>query len=259
MIVLIGSAAMIVIACIAILVMYREAHENNVKTHVVHVSGLEQSVRLFFISDTHTRAIDHAMIAAIQPVDAVIIGGDFVDRRTSTETLLKNLQILKTLGPIYFVWGNNDRELPEEELLSIFREAHVTVIENEAILLTQLKHPLWLSAIDYVAEPRPDNIEKAFAKCEMARTIFVAHNPQVFPKVRAYYRPLLMMGGHLHGGQIRFGPFGMHTPGSFKERGGIPTLISNGYGTSLLPLRFGAKPECHVITMNFADDSSKNE
>lgn len=216
------------------------------------MQGLEQSVRLFFISDTHKRDIDRAMIASIAPVDAVIIGGDFVDKRTQRETIINNLQLLRTLGPIYFVWGNNDRELPEQELMQLFEEVNVTIIENDAVLLEQLKHPLWLSAIDYVAEPRPDNIEKAFEKCEMTRTIFVAHNPQVFPKVRAYYRPLLMMGGHLHGGQIRFGQFGLHTPGNFQERGGIPTLISNGYGTTLLPLRLGAKPECHVLTLHFS-------
>lgn len=259
MIVLISSVAMIVVGCIVFLVMYKEAHENNVRTHRLQLKGASQSVRLFFISDTHKRDIDQTMIATIEPVDAVIIGGDFVDKRTTKETLRANLQVLQTLGPIYFVWGNNDRELPEEELVAIFQAFHVTIIENDAVLLTQLKKPLWLSAVNYVAKPSPQNIDKAFEKCEMARTIFVAHNPQVFPKVRAYYRPLLMMGGHLHGGQIRLGKFGMHAPGSFQERAGIPTLISNGYGTTLFPLRFGAKPECHVITMDFSENTPENE
>lgn len=244
-------AVLVVVVCIAVIVMYKEAHENNVREHVVQLEGPAQQVRLFFISDTHNRAIDRAMIEGIKPVDAVVIGGDFVDRRTTLETLRANLHLLQTLGPIYFVWGNNDRELPVDVLLRLFEETSVTVIVNEAVLLNH-SLPLWLSAIDYVAGPRPDNIERAFARCDVARTIFVAHNPQVFPKVRANYEPLLMMGGHLHGGQIRFGRFGLHTQGSFEERGGIPTLISNGYGTSLLPLRFGAKPECHVVTIRFA-------
>lgn len=251
-------AVMLAVACIVLNVMYKQAHENNVKTHTVQVNGQGPSVRLFFISDTHKRQIDREMLAGLAPVDAVIIGGDFVDQRTSVETIQRNLQALRALGPIYFVWGNNDREIAEGELLAIFKQYEVTIVKNDAVLLSAKQSPLWLSAIDYVAGPRPANIEAAFEKCEMSRTIFVAHNPQVFRKVRAYYKPLLMMGGHLHGGQIRFGKFGMHSPGSFQERDGIPTLISNGYGTTLLPLRLGAKPECHVITMNFSTDFPKN-
>ena len=47
-------------------------------------------------------------------MDAVIIGGDFVDKRTSEQTLHENIQLLKKLGPLYFVWGNNDCEYDEK-------------------------------------------------------------------------------------------------------------------------------------------------
>ena len=58
-----------------------------------------------------------------------------------------------------------------------------------------------------------------------------------------------MLGGHLHGGQLRLGPIAMYPHGSKKKKKGVPTLISNGYGTTLLPFRFMAKPECHMITI----------
>lgn len=254
MIILVSSAMILVVALFLLSLMYRQANENNVLHHQVQVAGTEQAVRLFFISDTHARQIEAAMIQAIQPVHAVIIGGDFVDKRTTKACLVQNVATLSQLGPLYFVWGNNDREMPRAQLLEVFRQFDVTIIENDAVLLPNHSEPIWLSAIDYVAKPSPENIAKAFEKCEDARTVFTAHNPQVFPKVRAAHRPLLMMGGHLHGGQIRFGKFGMHSPGTFQKRDGVPTLISNGYGTSLLPLRFGAKPQCHVITINFFDE-----
>lgn len=257
--IVLGSIALVVIVAFAIIsIMYKQALENNVLQHRVSVHGQEETVRLFFISDSHTRQIDDVMIEGIEPVHAVIIGGDFVDKRTKTACLYKNLAMLSKLGPLYFVWGNNDRELPESELRKAFSAYDVTVIKNSAYVLPQTSNLLWLSAIDYVAEPRPQNITQAFEACDEARTVFIAHNPQVFSKVRANYKPLLMMGGHLHGGQIRFGSFGLHAPGSFETRGGIPTLISNGYGTSLLPLRLGAKPQCHVVTLHFSQNTPKN-
>ncbi|MFP3813646.1 serine/threonine protein phosphatase, partial [Bacillus sp. SIMBA_005] len=70
---------------------------------------------------------------------------------------------------------------------------------------------------------------------------------------RAKFRADLMIGGHLHGGQIRVGPYGVHPQGSYRQREGVMTLVSNGYGTTLLPLRLGAKPECHIIDIDISD------
>ncbi|MFP3427999.1 hypothetical protein, partial [Pseudoalteromonas sp. SIMBA_162] len=69
--------------------------------------------------------------------------------------------------------------------------------------------------------------------------MFISHNPELFGKVKHNENIKLKLGGHFHGGQIRFGPFGMHQPGFFKVEKGVATLISNGYGTTMVPLRFG--------------------
>ncbi len=38
---------------------------------------------------------------------------------------------------------------------------------------------------------------------------------------------------------------------AFKQILGQAKLISNGYGTSTVPLRLGAHTECHVITIKY--------
>ena len=74
----------------------------------------------------------------------------------------------------------------------------------------------------------------------------------VFRKVEQVYFILsLMLAGHTHGGQIRIGKLGLLEKGSFQIDGGRAKLISNGYGTSTLPLRLGARPECHIIKINY--------
>lgn len=239
----------IVLCFMVILFMWRQANENNVRMHVVKSNAIRDNARLFFISDTHTRKISKAMIKRIEkPIDAVIIGGDFVDKRTSKKTMHENLQLLQTLAPIYFVWGNNDHEIDVRELKDLFQQYQVRIVENEAVLL-QGDNSLTLSAVSF--NPSKEKIEKAITTCDERSTVFIAHNPELFRKVYKQFTPLVSMGGHLHGGQIRFGKYGIHPNGYFRKLQNHYELVSNGYGTSLLPLRLGAKPECHILDIQF--------
>lgn len=192
------------------------------------------------------------MIAQLEGhFDAVIIGGDFADSRTPIERIHENLTLLKSIAPIYFVWGNNDREIGEERLKDILQAYQVQIIVNDAVLLP-VKNRFWLSAIEDTTV-KEYSFEKAFEKVgEQDLVVFIAHNPGVFAKVRAKFRADLMMGGHLHGGQIRFGPYGVHPNGSYRQRDGVMTLVSNGYGTTLVPFRLGAKPQCHIIDIDIS-------
>lgn len=246
----IGLFLLVVIAFL--LYMWKVAHENNVLHHQLSLYGEQEQVRLFFISDVHLRKINKKMIAQLEGhFDAVIIGGDFADSRTPIERIHENLILLKSIAPIYFVWGNNDREIGEERLKDILQAYQVQIIVNDAVLLP-IKNRFWLSAIEDTTV-KEYSFEKAFEKVgEQDLVVFIAHNPGVFAKVRAKFRADLMMGGHLHGGQIRFGPYGVHPNGSYRQRDGVMTLVSNGYGTTLVPFRLGAKPQCHIIDIDIS-------
>lgn len=248
-----GIFLFVLIFCLGfILLMFKQALENNLLHHEIQLKGEVEQVSLFFISDIHLRTIDDQMIQKIdKSMNAVIIGGDLADKRTPISRIYHNIHLLQTLGPVYFIWGNNDREVGEDRLRAIFNETGVQIIENNAVLLPLIYNKCWLSAIDDLSSKKA-RLNQAFEKCNEKDTIvFISHNPQIFPKVRRQKNVQLLLAGHLHGGQIRFGPFGLHQNGSFSTKDGVPTLISNGYGTTMLPLRFGAKPECHMIDLNF--------
>lgn len=258
-----GYSYMIVLATVLTLgatffaYMVKEAFENNVVHHEISLKGKKEKGSIFFISDIHKRKINEKMIFRItEPMNAVIIGGDLADNRTPIRNIYYNIHLLQRLGPVYFIWGNNDREVGEEKLRKIFEQTGVTIIENDAVLLPNLNNPCWISAIDDVSS-RKSNPEKAFKKCHPEDSIvFISHNPKVFPKLMHQFKANLWLAGHLHGGQIRFGPLGLHQQGSFSHKDGQYTLISNGYGTTMMPLRFGAKPECHIIDLNFQEELS---
>ncbi|MGE7023134.1 metallophosphoesterase [Solibacillus cecembensis] len=248
-------ATMIALCVGVLLYMFKQANENNVRLHTIRTAGKDETIRLFFISDTHARKINEQMIASItEPVDCVVIGGDFVDRRTSKHVMHENIRLLKTLGPVYFVWGNNDREQGENELRQLFKKHEIVIIENESIII-ESKNNVKISAVDFQFASR--GVERAIQNCDEQMTIFIAHNPQVFPKIHSEFKPLLSIGAHLHGGQIRLGNFGIQPHGYFAEKKGHYELVSNGYGTTLVPLRLGAKPECHLIEIKFNPNTIK--
>ena len=250
----------VVLFLLFLLYMFKQASENNVLYHDVPLAGVKEQATLFFIADVHLRKINDKMIEDINGrIDAVIIGGDFCDKRTPIDRIYENIRLLQKLGPVYFVWGNNDREIGEIKLREIFKETNVIIIENDAVLMPNLSNRCWLCATD---DTTTENVqfEEAFEKYQQGdNVVFVSHNPEIFVDVRSNYHTDLMMGGHLHGGQIRFGPFGLHPHGSFSMREAVATLISNGYGTTMLPLRFGAKPQCHVINLHFKEENRQRK
>lgn len=232
--------------------MLWEAFSNDIHYHQVQAKGLPERLSIFYISDTHKRKISSTIIRKLYQsrIDLIIIGGDFADRRTSEKTITSNLQALANIAPIYFVWGNNDKEVGEERLLQLFKKYNVTLIENNSAVIPLSQNNARICGIDF--NPSLEEIKQSVACCQPDdQIIFVSHDPYLFATIMKYVKPLLMLGGHLHGGQIRLGKFSIAPKGGFGKLEKTYTLVSNGYGTTLFPLRLGAKAECHIIDIEW--------
>ena len=240
----------ILLVCLISYMVYL-AFGNNVLNHIVKASGENETYNIFFISDTHNRLIHSSVMKQVKgKVNCIIIGGDFVDHRTSLHKIEENLRMLTAVAPTYFVWGNNDQEVPQEDFLPLLAKYNVQIICNDSFVIHDGKNKIRLCAIDFNGTSAM--IEQSIIKCEKdEHIIFVSHDPHRFREVLKYITPLLLLGGHIHGGQIRLGPFGFFQKGSFGPFYGTHQLISNGYGTTLLPLRLGAKAESHIIQIHF--------
>jgi len=102
-------AIMVLIIILFVMYMMKQAFENHVLHHEIQLKGEKEQISLFFISDIHARTINANMIRKINKrIHAVIIGGDLADKRTSIRTIYRNIHLLQSLAPVYFVWGNND-------------------------------------------------------------------------------------------------------------------------------------------------------
>jgi len=239
------------------LVMFKKAFDTNIRHHEIETVNYQnrQPFRLFFISDIHRRRISDHLIEQVGKLDAVIIGGDIAEKGVPLNRIEENVKKLAQLGPIYFVWGNNDREVGEHHIRKYIEDVGGKLLENEAVCIEYQNTRLWIAGIDDVSSGRAD-IAKSFKNVPENETIiFVSHTPFVFNKVKNGFKSDVLLAGHTHGGQIRLGKWGYYQKGSLqKERDGV-SLISNGFGTTFVPFRLGAPAECHVITIGKTQDN----
>lgn len=237
-----------------ILKLFLIAKEVNVKRHQIKIEGHSDELRqftVFFITDIHKRKIGRRLLKKIRgPVDLVIIGGDLAEKDVPLSRIENNVKELSTLGQVFFVWGNNDREVGEENIREIMEKYYVTILDNENQAIPS--HQNW--GIVGTDDPswRMAKPEKALENIEQYQhVLFVSHQPGVWEKAEAIYEPIFMLSGHTHGGQIRVGKFGIGEKGFFKREHNRWKLISNGYGTTKIPFRLGAHPESHLINIQY--------
>ena len=244
---------LVLIAGICLLLfMLRLAFQVNIVEHELAIEGMKngEELHIFFISDIHRRAIPEKMIHQLAgKVDAVIIGGDLTEKGVPLSRTANNLLQLSKLGTVFYVYGNNDREVGAESLRKILLEHEVHILTNDSFRLSDFTTSIRIVGINDGFNGNVD-MNRAFSKVsDEDVVIFVSHAPQYFPGAKDKIHPHLLLAGHLHGGQIRLGPLGLYEKGSYRLKDDYVELISNGFGTTGIPLRLGAKPECHLITL----------
>ena len=127
----------------------------------------------------------------------------------------------------------------------------ITVLENSNVKFEGLS----IAGVEDMQTGFPD-VELALIGTEHPR-ILLSHSPDIYYDVHEVVD--LILAGHLHGGQIYL-PFigALSVPSKYGNkfvRGMIQEnknkmLVTNGLGTSILPIRFGSIPEIVVINSN---------
>ncbi|MDA1475348.1 metallophosphoesterase [Bacillus changyiensis] len=229
------------------------AKEDHIIKNVFSVDRLTgtKTLNIFFISDIHRRKIHDNIIAKVKDhrVDLVLIGGDLAEQGVPITRIEENIKKLASLGRIYFVWGNNDYEIDQQLLSHIFKTYHVTALRNQSVIYEHDGQVVNIIGVDDIRLELDDYPKALQDSRRGALSLLLSHNPAIHHQIEDKDGIDIILSGHTHGGQIRIGRFG------FYEKGGTGTinqaqyLISNGYGTTRLPLRLGARPETHLIQL----------
>ncbi|KKB37945.1 Phosphoesterase [Bacillus thermotolerans] len=248
------GAAILIFLLGLLFFMWKEAHLNEIKEKTLSFRRYPKGKPLtfFFISDIHRRTIDRSILQQLKgKVDFIIIGGDLGEQGVPLQRIDYNLGLLGETAPVFFVWGNNDYELPEDKLRQLFKKHKILPLRNESYpLIPDSEPPVYLMGVDDFSKGKSDKAS-AFARVPSeAFKIFVSHNPFFAKKLTKGDGVSLFLSGHTHGGQIRLFNRGLYQKGGWEKQGGMMVLVSNGYGTTAVPLRLGARAETHLITIH---------
>ncbi len=161
----------------------------------------------------------------------------------------------------YAVPGNHDYEL--EDLSAAAALGGVTLFGNSGKVLSRGGDRLILAGLDDWRYGEQDVEKVASAVRGDDCAILLSHNPDALPSVAAAPSADdapwadLVLAGHTHGGQVTLFGRGVFTSSIYGNRyrsgwyedEGVLMLVSNGIGTYMAPLRLGAPPQAHLITL----------
>ena len=218
--------------------------------------------KIVFLSDIHygpffdQLRIDNLVdqVNALNP-DLILLGGDYVDGGSEyVNPVFKSLSRLKAPLGVYAVLGNSD---PQYLTLKTIKSSGITYIGNKGIWIVQNGSKIRLGGVgDF---NNGNQIQRATTGTVNPKdfVILLSHNPDYFPEVDKK-KVDVVLSGHTHGGQVTF--FGIWAPvirsiygqryrtGIIKEDNST-LIVSNGIGTSVLPLRFFARPQIIVLKL----------
>lgn len=245
---------LLVCSILVLYFMYKEAMRNTVLEHTLSFQDFPtsfQKVKIFFISDIHKRVVSRSIIEKVKgQADLVIIGGDLAEEGVPLQRIAENIDRLNEIGQVYFVWGNNDYEIDYHELDALLLERGVKILDNTRVLFeSEQSETITLLGVDDTTLKR-DRLDLAIADCrEEGFRILASHNPDILNKINGEEKISLILSGHTHGGQIRLFASKRFLKGGVYNYPNITLFVSNGYGTTLVPLRFRAPAQTHLITL----------
>ncbi|MFM7571143.1 MAG: metallophosphoesterase [Betaproteobacteria bacterium] len=260
-------ALVVVLAC-ALAVAYAwliEPSQLEVTEHVIDAGPTgDRPIRVVQLSDLHMQSVGNreravaGEVARLKP-DLVVLSGDVIDRADALGVLDTFLSLLGSVQKVA-VLGNWEywSGVDFAALQSLYEQKHgVRLLINDAAQYRFGDRALQVIGLDDFTAGRPDaSLLKNTASGPVS--IVVQHSPGWFetPAAQAVERRFpLCLAGHTHGGQIALFGLALWTPrgsGSFTagryDSPMRPVYVSRGIGTSILPIRFGARPEIAVFT-----------
>lgn len=241
-----------------------ESHDLEVTRHRIgQEKGVGPGLRIAQISDLHVVGgadVEEQVIREVkrEDPDLIVLTGDILPFR-DRQGVLKNF--LKRLGDrarIVAIPGNWEyfSEDNIKGLRDFYASCHVTLLINESLLFgDQPGRQILLVGLDDVLLGRPDWVKAvAWHRDWRGPVLILAHNPatvDLLSEKDPLVSDSVVLSGHTHGGQIvLFGKTVKATglqnknclSGWCRDRG-MAMYVSRGVGTSVIPLRIGAKPE----------------
>lgn len=266
----IALAVLAVLALLAAKAWHDTMADPVVRRAEVTLPGLPAGsapLTLLVMSDMHVAGPDMpparlarivAQVNALKP-DLVLLTGDLIsDRRLATRhyTLAEAVAPLAGLRPrlgTAAVLGNHDHWRNAAVARAELARTGAVVLNNAAARIG----PLTIGGIDDDFSHHADVPATVAAMRQLgAPYVAIGHSPDPFPDLPPDVT--LMLAGHTHCGQLRLpllgapahmSRYGKRYACGRIDEGGHTLFVTAGLGTSVLPFRFGVKPDVWLVTV----------
>jgi uncharacterized protein len=235
-------------------------------SHRTHPAGAgPEPLRVALLTDMHAPhdwVTGQRLIAHIQTFapHLIAIAGDAIDER-GNEHLVAYYGALQAPLGTFATLGNWEYQglCDLTRLAREYDRAGVRLLINEHVRLDHHGTPVDLIGLDdeRAGQPQYDLVGSLPPATPGGRALVMSHCPITFDLIApTAKRPVTVLAGHTHGGQIA--PFGVAliTPeGSGRyihgwyRHGNHAMYVSRGLGNSGLPFRVGALPELVLVTL----------
>jgi predicted MPP superfamily phosphohydrolase len=220
----------------------------------------ERPFRIVQLADLHFHRIGDrerrvaAAVTAAAP-DLLVLGGDLVDRPEDLTVLDAFLALVGRRGATVAVLGNWERwsGVDRGSIVAVLSHRGARLLVNEALRLEHDGKAVAIAGLDDINSGRAEPRATMAAAAGIANVVAISHSP----RVREAWEgppPTFLLAAHTHGGQVTFlGYAPARPPGSGAYVSGwyrgppFDAYVSRGIGTSILPIRFGARPEVAVF------------
>jgi predicted MPP superfamily phosphohydrolase len=228
--------------------------------------GSKRPVRIVQISDLHLHSVgrlEKLVIEEIQALrpDVILLTGDVIDRSDSLPALATFLAALPETRK-FAVLGNWEfwSEVDLKMLKRLYEtQQGVRLLINETETLKIHDRTIRVIGLDDFTAGMPNDGMLTTLEMVSGPTVLVQHSPGYFSNIPAKpptQKIDLCLSGHTHAGQITFFGTPIWKPkGSGEFTAGwyntklCALFVSRGIGTSILPARFGARPEIAVFDL----------
>lgn len=232
------------------------------------------NIVLAHISDTHFSNIYkprqfNPIIKSILKTspDLIVFTGDLLNNyqnwphKYSQRLIEKLARISAPMGKIAILGNHDYREDGQYFVQEVLKEAGFTVLKNEEVFGANEQISINITGIDDCLQGEPHfDYEATLAEWH----ILLIHEPDAVQEIKHIENYDLVLAGHSHGGQIRLPFFRLKHPGATRYTHGIYLLkektllaISNGLGTTGVPMRLGVPPE--IIYYHLAETEEMEE
>ena len=263
MIIVAPSKALLLLA--AIVVTYSTLVEPvwlDIDEYSLSSDNATAPITLLHLSDLHLRQFgrrERAVITAVTAAkpDVVVLSGDVIDQSSALPVLEQFLAALPATQTVA-VLGNWEHWAGVDlaELAATYTEHKATLLVNANLAFNVRGRSVQITGLDDDTAGQP-SLPPPSESLPAELTILAQHSPDWFTRQDLGSRGYtLCLAGHTHGGQVAlFGRSLWRPQGSGRFIAGTYQLpgcllhVSRGVGTSILPIRFGARPQITVFTL----------